>query len=226
MLKLKEGQIIVLDEPEYVAGHRDWYKNINKALVATLRSGRFKVHPLFIPIINKSLLDKVIRNHLLQFLVIMSDRGEGTVYRISPSQFSDETYTRRFCKIKIEMLDVGKCDKPWCFSCVRFAMNKCDLLRAQYERKRQTIQDKRYKEDLDKSEKEEARKIPFTEWIERAYEHFLELLYTTKTGQERISTEKICMVLRCNQTMSQRIRSYLNQMPREELVVKVKAHRK
>ena len=105
-------------------------------------------------------------------------------------------------------------------------MNKCDLLRAQYEHKRQRIQDKRYAEDLDKSIKEESRKIPFSEWIERAYENFLEILYTTPTGKERISMEKICLKLGCSQTMAQRIRSALNQMSREELVQKVKAHRK
>jgi len=81
MIKLREGQVIVLDEPEYVAGHREWYRDQNRALVSTMRSGRFKVHPVFLPIINKSLLDKVIREHLLQYMVVLEDRGEGTVYQ-------------------------------------------------------------------------------------------------------------------------------------------------
>ena len=222
MLKLREGQIIVMDEPSYTVGHRDWYKAQNKALVATLRSGRFKVHPLFIPLINKSLLDKVIREHLLQFMVVFEDRGEGTVYRLSPSHFTDETYTKFLCRVKFEMLDVNKCEKTWCFSCKSFKDNSCQLLRAQYEHKRQRIQNQRYKQDLDKSEKEEARKIPFEEWLEKAYEHFLEILYTTKSGEERISKEKIQLVLGCSQTMAQTIRSTLNQMSREEVVEAVR----
>ena len=224
--KLREGQIIVFDEPEYSVGHRDWYKDRNKALVATMRSGRFKVHPVFMPVINKSLLDKIIREHLLQFMVVLTDRGEGTVYKLSPSHFADETYTKFLCRVYIEMLDVNKCDKPWCFSCKDFKDNSCQLLRSQYEHKRQRIQDKRYKEDLDKSEKEEARKIPFTEWLERAYTHFLEILYTTPSGKERISTEKIRLVLGCSQTMAQTLRSALNQMSREELIAKVREHMK
>lgn len=224
MLRLREGDIIVLDEPSYTVGHRDWYKAQNKALVATLRSGRFKVHPLFIPLINKSLLDKIIRQHLLQYMIVFEDRGEGTVYKIQPSHFSEEVYTKFLCKIKMEMLDINKCDKPWCFSCKDFKDNSCNLLRAQYEHKRQRIQDQRYKTDLDKSMAEEARKLSFEQWLEKAYKHFLEILYTTKAGEERISTEKICLKLGCSQTMAQRIRSALNQMSEEELIAKVRQH--
>lgn len=218
MIKLKEGQIIMLDEPEYVAGHRDWYREQNKALVATMRSGRFKVHPVFIPIINKSLLDKVVRQHLLQFMVVIEDRGEGTVYKLSPSHFTDETYTKFFCRIKFEMLDIDKCKKQWCFSCKRFKDDSCQLLRAQYEHKRQRIQDQRYKQDLDKSQAEEARKLSFEQWLKLAHEHYDELWYETKWGKKRISTEKICLVLGCSQTMAQRLRSTLNQLTREEVV--------
>ena len=156
MLKLKEGQIIVFDEPSYTIGHRTWYDEQQKALVATMRSGRFKVHPLFIPVINKSLLDKVLRQHLLQFMCVLDDRGEGVVYKLSPSHFTDETYTKFLCRIRFEMLDVNTCEKTWCYSCKSFKDNSCQLLRAQYEHKRQKIQDERYKQDLDKSMAEEG----------------------------------------------------------------------
>lgn len=120
-----EGHIIVLDEPEYVAGHRDWFLDINKALVATTRSGRFKVHPLFIPCINKSLLDKVIRKYLVQFMVWLEDRGEAIVYEISPSRFDESVWNIPICNLRIEMMDVEKCDKLWCLSCPSFEDNSC-----------------------------------------------------------------------------------------------------
>ena len=50
-----------------------------------------------------------------------------------------------------------------CFDCKSFKDNGCQLLRAQYEHKRQRIQDQRYKQDLDASQKEEGRKLPFEE---------------------------------------------------------------
>lgn len=217
MLKLKEGQIIVLDEPEYVAGHRDWYKEQNKALVSTMRSGRFKVHPVFIPIINKSLLDKVVRSHLLQFMVVLKDRGEGAVYKLEPSPFQDFTYTKSMCTIYIEMLDINKCQKKWCYSCKSFKDNSCQLLRAQYEHKREKIQNERYTQDLDKAQKEEASKLPFETWLLKAHEHIDEFWYKAPNGQLKISTEKICLVLGCSQTMAQRIRGALKQMTKEEL---------
>ena len=97
MINLKQGEIIVLDEPEYIAGHREWYKSQNQALVATMRSGRFKVHPVFLPVINKRLLDKVVRENLLQFMVNMTDRGEADVYKLMPSPFQDKTYNKFVC---------------------------------------------------------------------------------------------------------------------------------
>ena len=71
IIDLPMGYPIVFDEPSFAMGKRDWYKELNKALVLTIESQRFKVHPLFIPIINKSLLDKTIRNYLIQFQIEM-----------------------------------------------------------------------------------------------------------------------------------------------------------
>jgi len=92
------------------------------------------------------------------------------------------------------------------------------LLRAQYEHKRQKIQDQRYREDLDKAQKEEGRKLPFEEWLKKAHEHYDEFWYETPSGKKKISTEKICLVLGCSQTMAQRIRSTLKTMTREEVL--------
>ena len=217
MLKFKEGKIIVMDEPSYVLGHREWYKAQQKALVSTLRSGRFKVHPLFMPVINKSLLDKVIREHLIQFMVVLDARGEGTVYEMLPSHFEDFTYNRFLCRIRIEMLDVNQCEKTWCYRCKSFKDNSCQLLRAQYEHKREEIQNLRYKQDLDKSMAEEARKSSFEQWLVKAYDRYDEFWYTTETGKLRISTEKIQLVLGCSQTTAQRLRQALKSMTREEV---------
>jgi len=65
----KMGVPIVFDEPSYAMGKREWFKELNQALVKTIESFRFKVHPLFIPVINNSLIDKTIRSYLLQFSI-------------------------------------------------------------------------------------------------------------------------------------------------------------
>jgi len=139
---LPMGRAIMFDEPSYAMGKRDWYKQINKVLVQTIESQRFKIHPLFIPIINKSLLDKTIRDHLIQFQVIMKDRGKAEVFRLQASQFEEKTYHHFVCGLRYPM--IGKCKKDSCLGCRK--LKRCKEFRAQYERKKAEIQNRRYEQ--------------------------------------------------------------------------------
>jgi len=219
MTDFKQGEIILLDEPEYVAGHREWYKSQNQALVATMRSGRFKVHPVFLPVINKRLLDKVVRENLIQFMVVLRDRGIGEVYRISPSQFTNITYNVPICSFRGEMLDIADCRKTWCYDCK--LMEDCELLRGQYERKRRDIQERRYKEDLERSKIEARKRISYEEWYEEALKVLSECYYINKSGDRKISAEKIKKSIGCSMSTANRIRRELNQLSPEELKTKL-----
>jgi hypothetical protein len=143
------GVPIVFDEPSYAMSKREWYKDLNKALVKTIESFRYKVHPLFIPIINKSLLDKTIRNYLLQYQVNVMDRGKATVFRLSPSQLADKTYHPFFCELKYPIFDRHLCNKDSCLGCkhLEHKENPCQIFRATYERKKDNIQMGRYEGD-------------------------------------------------------------------------------
>lgn len=147
LLKLGMGKAIVFDEPSYAMGKREWYKQINQALVKTVESQRFLVKPLIIPIINQSLLDKTIRSYLIQFMVVMHDRGKGVIYRIQPSQFQDKVYKKFFCKFRYGLMDNDKCNKDSCLGCKK--KETCLLLRARYERKKRDIQLDRYAQDME-----------------------------------------------------------------------------
>ena len=150
VLRTRMGVPIVFDEPSYAMSKRDWYKQINQALVKTIESFRFKVHPLFIPIINKSLLDKTVRSYLLQYHIHLRDRGMGNVYSLSPSQFEDKTYQIFFCKLRFPMFDRHLCNKDSCLGC-EYLFNQeepCQIFRAQYERKKDETQEERYEQDL------------------------------------------------------------------------------
>ena len=163
VLKLKSGKIIVFDEPSYAIGKREWYRKINQALTKTIESFRFKVHPLFIPVINKSLLDKTIRDHLIQFQVSIHKRGQATVYRLRPSQFKDKTYHENFCELYQRRFDQKECAKTRgkptprksCLTCPE--IETCMVFRAQYERKKASIQDNRYEQALEDAEKTESK---------------------------------------------------------------------
>ena len=221
MIKLRKGRIILYDEPEYGAGHRDWAQTQNKALVSTMRSGRFKVHPVFMPVINKRLLDKVIRENLIQFHVHVKERGEASVYRINPSQFTDDTYHEYICELRIEMLDSDKCTEKWCMSCPKFG--KCKLLRGQYEWKRTQIQDARYEGDL-LNAKQESSQLSDTEVFKQNLLKASEkrgsytVSQTTKKGEKMsVSVELIELDLGCSPTQAQKIRRLINVLSREKI---------
>ena len=164
VLKLKAGKTIVFDEPSFAMGKREWYRQLNKALVQTIESFRFKIHPLFIPIINASLLDKTIRSHLIQYKVVLTDRGKATVYRIKPSQFKDEVYHNYLCGLKYGLLDHQLCNRESCLDCSKLtkknsAKYACNIFRARYERKKASIQDKRYEQARDIAYEIETRQL-------------------------------------------------------------------
>ena len=221
MIEFDKGEIIVFDEPEYEVGHQEWYKNQNRALTATMRSGRFKVHPLFIPVINKRLLNKVIRENLIQYHINMWERGEGTVYRLSPGVHTDKTYNPEVCEIRVGLLGYHKCKKRWCPDCKSFKDNTCKLFRAQYEHKRGDIQDARYKEDLADAERT-AHKPVFKDILLIAYDRrneFMVIKINAKSGEEKktFSSEKIELILGCSPTMAQKIRRALKVFSKEEI---------
>jgi hypothetical protein len=142
MRRGKKNVPIVFDEPQDALYNRDWQKDINKALVKTMTSQRFRLRPVIIPIINQNLLDINIRKYLLQFHVVMLRRGEGLAYRLTSSQVEDKLYRERICKIQYGMMDVNRCHKDSCLSCKTLTRKtpegeyECTIWRAIYERKK------------------------------------------------------------------------------------------
>lgn len=158
------GVPIVFDEPSYAMSKRDWYNEINKALTKTIESFRFKVHPLFIPVINKNLIDKDIRTYLLQYHITMRDRGKGTVYRLYPSQIKEgKVYQYEMCKIDYDLFDNNLCSIPSCLGCKKLDPknkdDRCMIFRAQYERKKALTQEERYEKALEDAEKKESKNL-------------------------------------------------------------------
>jgi len=150
--KLPMYRPIVFDEPSYAMSHRDWYNQLNKVLMKTMESQRFKVHPVLIPVVNKALLDKTIRRYLIHYQIIVLDRGVACLYHISPSQFTDKIYYRRIARLYYFLNDWLKCPRDSCLGCPRLWKKNskgeyvCNIFRAQYERKKASIQEERYSE--------------------------------------------------------------------------------
>ena len=161
------GTPIEFDEPSYAMSKKDWFKELNKALVKTIESFRFKGKPLGIPIINKELLEKDVRSYLIQYQFVMSDRGEANVYRLYPSQFQSKTYRYLITELIYKLFDNNLCDKESCLDCKKLnprdVSNRCKIFRSRYERKKMNVQDKRYEDDLQEAKNLDADSMSYDE---------------------------------------------------------------
>lgn len=197
------GKVIVFDEPSYAISKRDWYKDLNKVLVQTIESFRFKVHPLLIPVLNKSLLDKTIRNYLIQFQVTLRDRGKAIVYRLSADQHSDRIYRTTLCELRYGMFDRELCDRDTCLDCEK--LPTCPIFRARYERRKDEMQSKRYEEALDLAIRKETASL--------SNEMLVELLYPLRDNfVKKGKIDSSLLIIVCSQDLKHPIsrhRSYL-----------------
>jgi hypothetical protein len=161
ILQLKMGKGIVFDEPSYSMGKRDWFKEVNKVLVQTIESQRFLVHPVYIPIINQALLDKTIRSYLIQYRIHVIGRGHALVYRLQASQHQEKVYHTQVCELIYRMFDREKCQLDSCLGCDKLIKpgQECQIFRAQYERKKASIQMNRYEEAKETASKKESQEI-------------------------------------------------------------------
>lgn len=181
VMKLKAGKPIVFDEPSYAMSKQDWYKELDKALMKTLESFRFKQHPLIIPVINKSLLNKTIRDHLIIYQVVMYDRGVGSVYELSSSQFEDKVYRNKIEDIYMNMFDYDQCQIDSCLDCPKLEdKDSCHLFRAEYERKKAGIQEERYDDTLTMAKAAESRTVTNDTLVSKIEAKQTQWIYTQK----------------------------------------------
>lgn len=196
---LRMGKPIVFDEPSYALGKRDWYKELQKVLVHTIESQRFLVHPLFIPIVNLALLDKVIRDYLISHVVHVVGRGHGIVYRIKPSQRVTKVYWYQRGELYYRMFDIDDCSKDSCLGCKKLGdpdtskADDCQIFRAKYERKKRMIQIDRYEQGKTQALQKESMDLTERQIEEMIMPH-IEQLRSDRTNM--LSVGKMRVFLR------------------------------
>jgi hypothetical protein len=168
--KGKTNVPILFDEPQYALDKRDWYNDVNKALIKTITSQRFRRRPLVIPIINQSLLDLNLRKYLLNYHIVLTNRGKGVAYRLTASQVEDKIYRKRVCEINYGMMDINLCAKDSCLGC-RVLHKKngedylCNLWRSTYERKKLELVNQHDEESMEEVNKMEMKNLTNAEFI-------------------------------------------------------------
>jgi len=180
---LKRGQVIVVDEAQYVAGARRWYEEIQKDVMENIEAVRSRGYIIIIVALHLNLLDIIIRKYVLSHMIHLEERGRGTVYRLYTPRFAHDMYRYRLGTLKLGLPDAEKCASvnPDCLVC-RFR-NECMTKRAIYERRKREFLNKKAKEGEEKAVRREARKLSDEEIVELLRQHrdeFTDDAFTTR----------------------------------------------
>lgn len=187
--KYRRGSPIVFDEPQDAIDHRDWYKQAQQALVKTITSQRFMVKPLFVPIISPNLIDKTIRDYLVQYQIECTDRGKARVFRLSPSLKEDKTYYNHICNLEYGLMDNDLCDKDSCLGCKKF--KDCQIFRALYEKNKEATQTPKYEQQRQDALKKESRELTVEQLAEKIFP-----LHDKFTQDGQINVKKMRVIVR------------------------------
>ena len=176
VLHLPKNSWVLLDEPAQALSHREWYSDINKAITWTVESFRFRLIHMVFTAINPALIDKVLRDYLVHFLIVMKTRGRAQVYQYAPSPFNPETRTPYIGEIKTPLPSKH-------------------LIEA-YEAKRADVQLSRYYGYSEQLEIEQKHKLSFSEKFQLLTQN-KDALYD-KEG--KVSIPKIMLNVSCSRS--------------------------
>jgi hypothetical protein len=163
------GAPSVLDEPQDAIDHREWYKEVQQSIIKTISSQRFMVKPLFIPIINVNLIDKTIRDYLIQYQVECIRPSFARVFRLSPSQKENKTYFNFVCNLRYGLMDNDLCNKPSCLFCKQ--LETCPIFRAQYERKKARTVYQRVEQAKEEALIKESKDLTLEQILNECYKY-------------------------------------------------------
>jgi len=221
---LAPKKCIVLDEPTYFASARGWQDKYQRLVTRTLESSRFQNNPIFIPVVNRNLLDKTIREYYLTHVIVMQTRGIGRVYRTTKDQWSDTLYRNRGPLIMAYQpgVDLAKCGpivegkargRGTCLGCPELpTCNK--YIWPQYERKRE-LEIAKYREE-DQKIMQEAPHRSAGEAFQSHVRSALEIKADIVDEAGKFDTALISYHLGTNRTDSQMIARVLRKLEKDQ----------
>jgi len=146
---LRRGQVVVIDEAQYAANIRRWYESVQVDLMESIESVRSRGLIILIVALHRSLLDKVLRNYVLNFQFHVEDWGRAVAYSIRMPRFEENPRYYRMGTLELPIPDGDLCPSNQCLRCNylwgsnsprRVGRNPqkrlCKTLRAIYERRK------------------------------------------------------------------------------------------
>jgi len=142
---LKRGQAIVLDESHFGMGARGFQNKDQISLVNLIAAIRSKGFMLIIVTLHSSMLDKIPREHVINYEFAVQDEGIAKTYSRFFPTFAQKAFNKGKGTLKICMPDpydpdtgLG-CDDPNCLECKYMKAtdgDRCFNIRAIYERRK------------------------------------------------------------------------------------------
>ena len=214
---LKDGHVMMMEEPTYMASARGWQSEWQQAVVRTIESSRFQNNPLLIPVVNRGLLDKIVREHYVTIVIEMFERGFGRAYDYKQSQWNKDG--RRYSLSDLAMyepgVDLARCGRETCLSCPE--LGTCEkYIWPQYERKREEwikYYQTRDRETLDAKKNQKTAGVKFVDICDTAWEIEGQL----KNEKEKYDVAIIMYVLELERGIAQQVKRVLDAKERNLL---------
>ena len=152
---VKRGQVIELDESHFGVGARSWHNTDQQELTNYIAAIRSKGFILIIVVLHTEMIDKLIRNFVINYEFYLTKRGEAIVYRRFFPQHSDKVFKKRLGKMQLMMPDEDLCNWSSCLRCKELKKEpdeRCETMRAIYERRKDEFLGQRSKEKDEESE--------------------------------------------------------------------------
>ena len=137
---LKRDQVIVMDESHFGVGARSWQNADQQELTNYIAAIRSKGYVLIIVVLHTEMVDKLIRNFVVNYEFSLTKRGEATIYRRFFPKFSKEVFSKRLGRMELLMPDEDLCNYGSCLRCKELGKNpdeRCETIRAIYERRKE-----------------------------------------------------------------------------------------
>ena len=185
---LVRGQVVLPDETHFGIGARGWQKRDQQDLTNYIAAIRSKGYILIMIVLHTQMIDKMVRDFVINYEIRVTNRGEGIVYRRWFPPFGKEVFKKRMGKIKLPLPDHELCNKRSCLGCSYLSPKKiktrCMTIRAVYERRKEDFLNTQSKADEEVETK--SKYLPFDEIIKGITDRGVKIVYK-KTGEIHMS---------------------------------------
>lgn len=188
---LKMGQVILIDEAQFIAGARRWYEDIQKDVMEHIEAIRSRGFVILIVALHIELLDKIIRNYVLSHMVLMRRRGTATVYHLFTPPFQNKLFRKTMGNMTLQIPSYEECKFASCLICKH--QDKCMTLRAVYERLKKEFLAKMSLHSQQKAAARERKQriIDYNAVLAKVVENKDKLVF----ARNRVETESVKLLL-------------------------------